>query len=162
MPHCFVSFPQEGLAVLFKVPLPNIILFLVELGQWKGIVDLDGFCIKRNNHGNNWKIICYEAELATLPCHFEMCAEVFSSICRGTSSKVSYFPSLSFCASWPLASVLCLLGGSPFYCLYVYKSLFGIMGIYVLVMRIIVKRSARQIREVKLALKLQLNSFFFT
>lgn len=75
--------------------LPNISLFLVETGQWKRIADLDGFCIKRNNHGNNWKIICWEAELATLPCHFEMCAEVFSSICRGNLIKSVLF-SFSF------------------------------------------------------------------
>lgn len=48
-----------------------------------------------------------------------------------------------------------------FHCFYVYENLFGIMGMYILDKRMIVKRSARQIGEVKLVLKLQFNSFLY-
>ena len=94
MCYSFVSFPQEGLVVLFKVPLWRCRIlanFYWKWGNEYGLHGLDVFFIKINNHDNKRRIICWKAELATLPCHFEMCAKVFSSICRRISSKVSIF-----------------------------------------------------------------------
>lgn len=144
--------------------LPYISVFLEEIGQWNGLQGLDIFSSKKNNHANKWKIICWKRELATPPCHFEMCAKFFPSTCRVKLIK-SILLSFSFVLCQLTIDISTVSAGwispLPFYCLYVYEILFGIMGMNVLEKTIKRKRSARQIREVKLVLKFQFNSFLY-
>lgn len=93
-----------------------------------------------------------------------MCANLCSSIC-GVNLIKSILLSFSFVLCQLTIGISTVSAGwislLPFYGLYIYESLLGIMGMYVLDKRIIVKGSARQIREVKLVLKLQFNSSLY-